>query len=465
MKKPFQRALFIFRRDLRLEDNTGLIFALEQAKEVLCCFIFTSEQIENNPYRSDHCLQFMIESLEDLSEQLRSNKGELYLFWEDPAKIVEKCIDTLQVDLVVFNQDYTPYSLQRDQAIASVCKRKKIAFHSFHDALLQPPDQVLKADGKPYSIFTPFYRYSSKLEVALPQLNRYQNYFNQTIVFSENKNLYKKILPKRYTQEKGGRKEALKKVKNLKDFSEYDETRDFPDQDKTTHLSAHLKFTTCSVREIYYAIKEQLGESTELVRSLYWRDFFTTIAFHFPKVFKGSFHSKFDKLKYKNDQIAFQRWCEGNTGFPLIDAGMRQMNKTGYMHNRVRMVVASFLVKDLHIHWRWGERYFAQTLIDYDPAVNNGNWQWVSGTGCDAQPYFRVFNPWTQSTKFDPNCEYIKRWIPELARYPSKTIHNWYLQTNSETAYPKPIIDHAKESKRAVASYKKIVSINRKIKE
>jgi deoxyribodipyrimidine photo-lyase len=404
--------------------------------EVIPAFIFTPEQIDHNPYRSDHALQFMIESLEDL---LGALKGHLYIFYGEPEKIVADIIKKLKVDAIFVNQDYTPYSIKRDEKIALVCKKLGAAFHSYEDALLYPVHKTVKANGEPYLIFTPFFRNASRSRPALPQPNRYTNYYTKPISFAEGKNLYKKILPKRFPQVLGGRTEALKILKNLKNL------------DGTTHLSPHLKFTTCSPREIYYAIRDQLGPHSEFIRSLYWRDFFTAIAFHFPKVFKGAFHSKFDRIKWTYDKALFKKWCEGKTGFPIVDAGMRELNQTGFMPNRVRMIASSFLVKDLHIDWRWGEKYFAQKLTDYDPAVNNGNWQWVASTGCDAQPYFRIFNPWSQAKKFDPDCTYIKRWIPELEDVPPKAIHSGAIENS---AYPKPVVDHAKEAKKAVNAYR-----------
>ncbi len=460
MNPQFQRALFIFRRDLRLEDNTGLIFALKNAKEVIPCFIFTPEQIEHNPYRSDHCLQFMIESLEDLDKALKLKKGKLFLFFGKPEDIVEDCVKKVKVDAVVINRDFTPYSIKRDQKLSLICKKHQISFHSFDDVLLHPPEETLKANGKPYTIFTPYFRNASRLKVLPPTANRFDNYYSKPIPFSKDQSLYQKILPKRRIPPSGGRSEALKILKGLKKFSQYKAWRDFPAEYGTTHLSAHLKFTTCSPREVYTAIVKQISSRSELIRSLYWRDFFTSIAFHFPEVFKGAFHPKFNRLKWSYDKHAFKRWCEGNTGVPIVDAGMREMNETGYMHNRVRMIVATFLVKDLHIDWRWGEKYFAQKLIDYDPAVNNGNWQWAASTGCDAQPYFRIFNPWTQSEKFDPECKYIKRWIPELASLPPDRIHKWHLekQRGKEAGYPAPMIDHNQEAKIALSAYKKAAS-------
>lgn len=456
MEKLFKKALFVFRRDLRLEDNNGLVFALENAEKVIPCFIFTPEQITHNAYRSDHCLQFMIESLEDLEGQLEKKGGKLFLFFDHPEIVVESCIKKLGVDGVVVNRDYTPYSSERDIKIDSVCKKLGVPFHYFDDALLHAPEDTVKADGTPYSIFTPFYRNASRFEVPACIENPYHNYDTAPISFSKRASFYHEILPKRKKQQVGGRAAALSILKNIRRFSDYEFIRDFPAENGTTHLSAHLKFTTCSAREVYYSLVKELGIDSALVRSLYWRDFFTSIAFHFPRVFKGAFHQKFDLVKWSYDKNVFKTWCEGKTGFPIVDAGMREMNTTGYMQNRVRMIVASFLVKDLHIDWRWGEKYFAQTLIDYDPAVNNGNWQWAASTGCDAQPYFRIFNPWSQQVKFDPECIYIKRFIPELSLYSPKVIHEWYLEKhyNQCCNYPAPMIDHTKESKIALASYK-----------
>jgi deoxyribodipyrimidine photo-lyase len=447
-----KKALFIFRRDLRLEDNTGLIFALKNADKVIPAFIFTPEQINRNPYKGNHCLQFMIESLEDLEDQLKKKRARLYLFFAKPEEVVKKCIEKLGIDAVIINRDYTPYSIARDRKIESLCKKRGIAFHSFDDALLHPPAMTLKSDGKPYTLFTPYYRNALKLDVERPKANRFSNYFAQPIPFAKDSSLYRKILPHREKQSEGGRKAALKILKKIARFSNYKSARDVPAKNATTHLSPHLKFTTCSPREVYQAIKR----NSELKRSLYWRDFFTMVAFYFPKVFKGAFHEKFNGLRWKYDRALFKGWCEGKTGFPIVDAGMREMNQTGFMQNRVRMIVASFLVKDLHIDWRWGEKYFAQKLIDYDPAVNNGNWQWAASTGCDAQPYFRIFNPWAQQKKFDKDCAYIKRWIPELASEDPKSIHEWYKQHSPD--YPPPLVDHAKEAKKTLQSYRSAAS-------
>lgn len=231
-------------------------------------------------------------------------------------------------------------------------------------------------------------------------------------------------------------------------------SRNLPSLSGTTGLSAHHKFGTISIRESYWAVRSALGKSHTLVRELYWRDFFTHIGFHYPHVLSGCFHERYDTLKWENDEVKFKAWCQGRTGFPIVDAGMRELNITGFMHNRMRMITASFLVKDLHIDWRWGEKYFAQRLVDYDPLVNNGNWQWAASTGCDAQPYFRIFNPWLQQAKYDPKCLYIKQWVKELAGCTPKRIHR--IQDNIPTEYVSPIVDHAVASQKAKAMFKAV---------
>lgn len=451
-------ALFLFRRDLRLEDNTGLLFALNQFDAVIPAFILTPEQIKHNPYRSDHCLQFMIESLQDLEKQLKKKGSRLYLFEGEPADIVSRCIQELSIDGLVVNRDYTPYSIARDKSLEKLCKKSSLSFHSFDDALLHPPEETLKKDGKPYAIFTPYFKSASKLPVPKPQANRKTNYYKRPIPFARPISHLNSIAPAKIDNSySGGRTQALKRLSKLATLHRYSKERDYPSLDATSHLSPYLKFTLISPREAYHAIASELSSHHELIRALYWRDFFTSIALFFPRVFKGAFHEKYNKVRWSYDRKKFDKWCRGQTGFPLVDAGMRELNETGFMHNRVRMIAASFLTKDLHIDWRWGEKYFAQKLVDYDPSVNNGNWQWAASTGCDAQPYFRIFNPWAQQQKFDPDCRYIKRWIPELAPETPQTIHNWFhSKRGSKSSYPDPILDHAKEAKIAINAYRRL---------
>ncbi|MCX7847016.1 MAG: FAD-binding domain-containing protein, partial [bacterium] len=255
---------------------------------------------------------------------------------------------------------------------------------------------------------------------------------------------------------RGGRREALRILGDLGGFKEYAKTRDFPAR-PTTGLSAHIKFGTVSLREVYAAACAALGRGHVLIRELYWHDFFTQIGWHFPHVFGHAFQRRYEKLGWREDEGMFQAWCEGRTGFPIVDAGMRELNTTGFMHNRVRMIVASFLVKDLWIDWRWGERYFAQRLVDYDPCVNNGNWQWAASTGCDAQPYFRVFNPWLQQRKFDGGGEYIRRWVPELAGLTLREIHTpGCAEVRARRGYPMPICDHGEASRLAKARFERV---------
>jgi deoxyribodipyrimidine photo-lyase len=437
--------LFIFRRDLRLEDNTGLIAALKNSSHVLPCFIFDPRQCDKNTYKSLASIQFMLESLKDLQATLKLKKKKLFLFYGSPEKIIENIIKLKKIDAVYFNTDYTPFSQKRDEAIMSTCKRHQVIIRSFHDALLNPPQATLKADQTPYQVFSHFYKNASKLPILNPQKNSYNNYYSGSIPFAEKDTIFKKILPQQNNNLalKGGRKACLEKLSDLSDITNYTNERDYPDKNATSHLSAYLKFTTCSIREVYYAIKQHMPRPESILRELYWRDFFTTIAFYFPHVFGQAFKAQYNNLSWQNNKKLFTAWCEGKTGFPIVDAGMRELNETGLMHNRVRLITASFLIKDLLIDWRWGELYFAQNLIDYDPAVNNGNWQWVASTGTDAQPYFRIFNPWLQQKKFDPDCHYIKKWVPELKNIDKKIIHNAWKTTIKLSNYPKPIVDHS----------------------
>lgn len=466
MLKKYKKSLFIFRRDLRLDDNTGLAQALKLSEVVIPSFIFDPLQISNNnPYKSNNAIQFMIESLQVLDIQLQKFDSKLYLFHGSPDAVVDKIIKNEQVNAIFINKDYTRYSQQRDERIEMVCKKNKISFHDHHDLLLNEPETALKKDGKPYTIFTPFYKNASSIPVVEPIKNHFKNYFTKPIGDAVSSTIYKKILPESNPDifVHGGLQQAQAILKHLGAYKDYPNERDYPYVEKTTGLSAHLKFGTCSVRQAYAAIKSELGVGHDLLRQLYWRDFFTHIAYNFPHVFGHAYNNKFKTLPWKNDEKMFKAWCDGNTGFPIVDAGMRQLNATGFMHNRVRMIVASFLTKDLHIDWRWGEKYFANKLVDYDPSVNNGNWQWSASTGCDAQPYFRIFNPWLQQKRFDPDCLYIKKWVPELKKFNSKDIHGLAKGGTRLSGYAVPLVDHAIESALAkkvykYAAYKKVFS-------
>lgn len=452
----YKKALFVFRRDLRGEDNTGLNAACSASQSVVPYFFIDPRQAGEHPYRSLRALQFLIESLTDLYDQLDGNISFVEGVVEQE---LEKIFKIEQCDAVFLNKDYTPFSLDRDNKVEAVCKKAGIAFHSFDDVLLVSPHEALKDNGQPYTVFTPFYKKMVHREPKAPQFTNFEK------KLTVNKKIAKKQIAdffplqgKVVNEIVGGRINAKKKLSwAVKNLADYEKKRDFLIE-PTSMLAAYLKFGCLSVREVYEALSQAYGKGSVLVRQLYWRDFFTTIAFHFPHVFGRSFNERYDRVKWSDDNKKFERWCTGTTGFPIVDASMRQLNQTGYMHNRGRMIVASFLTKDLHIDWRLGERYFATKLIDYDPAVNNGSWQWAASTGCDSQPYFRVFNPWLQQKKFDKHAEFIKQWVPELRSVSPEKIHTLFkLKDITPAGYHKPIVDHSLESKVAVARFKQVL--------
>jgi deoxyribodipyrimidine photo-lyase len=449
--KIYDTSLFIFRKDLRTADNTALNLALQQSKKVIACFIFDKRQLETHSYQSKPALHFMLQSLGDLQNQFKNINSKLTLFQGLPSDIIENLHARNNIQAVFFNRDYTPFSLQRDSEISMLCAKLNIDLFVCADALLNEPEQAVKNDGGAYKVFTAFYNNARQICVPQPQPLT----IGQFLTVDSTTTLEEISLLDTFqtTTIQGGRVVALAQLENIKRCVHYAENRDVPALQNTSHLSAHLKFGTISVREAYAAITKDLGFEHSLLRQLYWRDFLTHIAFHFPQVFGHAFVEKFDKIPWENDLQKFQAWTDGKTGFPIVDAGMRELNETGFMHNRVRMIVASFLTKDLRISWRWGERYFAQHLIDYDPCLNNGNWQWSASTGCDAQPYFRIFNPWLQQQKFDPNCGYIYRHVPELRAISAKILHQWD-KKHYGNFYPKPIVDHSYESSLTKALFK-----------
>ena len=444
----YKHSLFIFRRDLRLQDNTALHEALAQSASVSCCFIFDPRQVEaSNEYRSNNAIIFMQESLAELADAIAAHKGTLNFFYGVAQTVVEEILNNNPtLDALFINKDYTPFSLKRDAALQQLADKHDRTFHAYDDVMLQEPNTIKNGQNKFYRMFTPFYKKALEVEVApVVKLARH-NFSGLKLKGSEHLEALIKqmaIIPDALEPAtRGGSKQAHTILQSIATFDNYTKLHNIPEH-MTTLLSAHLKFGTLSVRECYTAFNQKLKNPQPLVRALYWRDFFTYIAYHNPGVFKGPFKEKYNHISWINNTDYFKAWCNGTTGFPIIDAGMAQLNQTGFMHNRVRLIVASFLVKDLMIDWRWGERYFAQKLIEYDPAVNNGNWQWCASTGCDSTPYFRIFNPWRQQEKFDPQCVYIKRWIPQLALYPNKKIHEWYKPIyDKEKTYPRPLVDH-----------------------
>lgn len=444
-----QKTLFIHRRDLRLIDNTALNEARKQGNPVIGCFILNPEQVEEQPYRSSNAIQFMVASLQELQEEYEERGGRLHIFYGDPAEVVEQLIQEEGVRDIYFNKDYTPFSKKRDERIVDVAKKYSVSVHQYDDALLTAPGEVCKDDGTPYSVFTPFFK--KAFEIEIPKLASLEQgtFYAQNIASSYKGSLEDCIPGKNaHILLQGGRKEGLRLIRELEDIKKYKDERDFPYKKKTSHLSAHHKFGTVSIRETYWGAKAHMSKREDFIRELYWRDFYTHLAYHFPHVFEGAFMSQYQDVKWDWDEEKFDAWKDGKTGFPIVDAGMRELKETGYMHNRVRMIVASFLTKDLHISWQWGERYFATQLTDYDPCVNNGSWQWAASTGADAAPYFRIFNPWLQQKKFDPDAQYIKKWVPELADASPEEIHKGDTKRIS-LSYREPMLDHKKEAEEA----------------
>jgi deoxyribodipyrimidine photo-lyase len=459
MSSRFKRSLFIFRRDLRIDDNTALKAALELSDELIPCFIFdprlSNKQRKHFNYNS---FQFLLESLQDLKMQLKGKAANLFLFSGLPENIISQIHKDTGIDAVFFNKDYTPFSRKRDDIIEKTCTELNIDVLTFHDSLLHEPGAVLTGKGQPYRVFSQFFKKASAQEIPLPVELDADNFYSEKLSMDQVSLSSFKLFDKNPSiAVKGGRASALSVLQDIWKFDNYDKERDVPSVKGTTYLSAHNKLGTISIREFYYYVVSELGKEHTLINELHWRDFFTHIAIEFPQVFTNSFKSKYDNIQWSNDASLFKAWCLGKTGFPIVDAGMRELNVTGYMHNRVRMIVASFLVKDLHIDWRWGERYFASKLVDYDPCVNNGNWQWAASTGADSQPYFRIFNPWRQQKRFDPECIYIKQWVPELTEVDSKAIHS--LEHDPQLLgvdYPQAIVDHAQERNLALSVFKAV---------
>lgn len=462
--------IFIFRRDLRLNDNKGLIHALGTKQKVLPIFILTPEQLsKTNKYKSDNAVQFMMESIRELNDQLKSKGSRLRLFYGKPQQVLDKLLNKLHnVNTVIANMDYTPYARLRDQQLNKVCKDYDVKFILTEDYLLNPVASILTGNKNVYTKFTPYWRKASKISVNKPQniTGTRLNYWPaRKIISGEFKigSLHKFYRENPNLLHNGGRINGLRQLKLSKKQTNYNKNRNYLDL-KTTELSAHIKFGTVSIREVYWYFKQVLKDnSKDLIKQLYWREFYSNVTWGYPQVLQGqSLKPNYDRIRWRTGDKAkrwFKLWTLGQTGFPIVDAGMRQMNTTGFMHNRCRMIVASFLVKTLLIDWRVGERYFAKTLYDYDPSNNNGGWTWVSGGGADSQPYFRIFNPWNQSKKHDPDCVYIKHWIPELKKVESKAIHQWYEYYSDYKGikYPKPIVDYKIEKNKALSAYKKVL--------
>lgn len=425
--------IFWFRRDLRLEDNAGFYKAIRGKYPVLPLFIFDPNILEKLP-KNDARVSFIHTTLLKLKSQLKEAGSDLAVFYENPIKVIQALQSEFSIQHVIANHDYEPYGIQRDQEMATYLNGSGIGFHTFKDQVIFEKDEIRKADGNPYVVYTPY----SKL-----WLNRY---FEQAPLpcYDPNpyfKNLLHPVNFERITLEAMGFEPSNIKVKPY-DISEetllaYESNRNFPGKiGGTSNLSPHLRFGTVSIRSLVTQAA-QINNITFL-KELIWREFFMQILWHFPHTVHQSFKPQYDRIEWNNDEADFEKWKQGITGYPIVDAGMRELNATGYMHNRVRMIVASFLCKHLLIDWRWGEAYFAEKLLDFELSSNVGNWQWAAGSGVDAAPYFRIFNPTTQMDKFDKDRRYIDHWVPE-----------W----RSEK-YPHPMIDHSYARERCLKTYK-----------
>lgn len=428
-------SVFWFRRDLRLEDNAGLCQALSSEYPVLPIFIFDTNILKRFEDKKDRRVDYIHQALSDINIQLKLFNSRLNTFYGNPAEIFKMLLEEFDVQAVFCNRDYEPQAIKRDTEMYHFFSEQNIPFKAYKDQVIFDKNEVLKNDGTPYTVYTP---YSKKWKERLTA-EHYKPY--QTDFLNFLKQDFKEI---HSLKEIGFEKTDMIFETPKLDISiikEYDKYRDYPALQGTTQLGIALRFGTISVRKcVAFALEHNQTWLNELI----WREFFMQILYHFPKVENQSFKAKYDAIQWRNDERKFEQWCDGKTGYPIVDAGMRQLNETGYMHNRVRMIVASFLCKHLLIDWRWGEAYFAQKLNDYDLSANNGNWQWAAGSGCDAAPYFRVFNPTTQTEKFDKDLAYIKKWLPE----------------SGTEKYPKPIVEHSAARERALKVYADAVKEN-----
>jgi len=428
--------IFWFRRDLRLDDNVGFYNALKSEHPVLPIFIFDEEILKKLP-KDDARITFIYETLQKMRSKLEDkNNSSIAMFHGEPATIYKNLLKKYNIDTVFTNRDYEPYAKERDDKIEQLLNDNTIKFKTFKDQVIFEQNEVTKKDGLPYVVYTPY------MKVWKEQFKTYTLDFYYTSSFLKNL-IQDKELPNLTLSDIGFAKSNQKIKKHIVTpalIQNYEDTRNFPAQDSTSKLGPHLRFGTVSIRKM---IEKAITEKNEIFwQELIWREFFMQILWHFPHTSKKSFKAKYDRIEWRNNEAEFLKWCNGQTGYPLVDAGMRQLNETGFMHNRIRMLVGSFLCKHLLIDWKWGEAYFAEKLHDYEMASNIGNWQWVAGSGVDAAPYFRIFNPTTQIKKFDSDLAYIKKWVPDF----------------QEFTYPKEMVDHKEARERCLATYKEALN-------
>ena len=431
-------SIFWFRRDLRLYDNAGLYYALRGNFPVVPVFLFDTNILDNLEDKKDRRVEFIHKTLVGMQEDLAQLDTSLEVYYGTSERVFQKLLEKFNIQTVFTNHDYEPYAIERDAAIKRLLAQRNISFKSFKDQVIFEKDEVLKVDGKPYTVYTPYSEKWKDRATAFyikpyPVKKYFNNFFKQPAG---------KVLSLDSMGFKGTNKAFPSGTPDDELIKYYNNSRNFPGTEGTSRLGIHLRFGTVSIREIVAKANEL---STDFLNELIWREFYMSILWHFPRVGRHkAFKEEYDNIKWRNNEDEFDKWCRGLTGYPIVDAGMRQLNETGYMHNRVRMITASFLCKHLLIDWRWGEAYFAEKLLDFDLAANNGGWQWVAGSGCDAAPYFRIFNPQLQVKKFDKDLRYIKRWVPEL----------------NEFDYPKPIVDHVAARERCLQAYKAALSHN-----
>ena len=430
MKQPVN--IFWFRRDLRLDDNKGLYEALKDNLPVLPFFIFDKNILDKLP-KDDARVTFICNTLQRMYSRLQDEYASgIAMFHEKPIEVFKQLLKTYTIQTVYANHDYEPYATKRDSEIMEFLASKSILFKTFKDQVIFEKEEIVKSNGEPYVVYTPYMKaWKAKFKSISLQSFETKDLLNNLIKDKKLPNLGLTDI---------GFKASNQQILDYKIspsiIQAYEAKRNFPAKDATSRLGPHLRFGTLSIRNV---IKKAIAETNEIfLQELIWREFFMQVLWHFPHTCEQSFKRKYDRMEWRNNEEEFKAWCEGKTGYPLVDAGMRQLNKTGFMHNRVRMLVGSFLCKHLLIDWRWGEAYFAEKLHDYEMASNVGNWQWVAGCGVDASPYFRIFNPTTQIEKFDKLHEYIKTWVPEF----------------QEQSYPTPVVDHIFARERCLKTYK-----------
>ena len=486
MSSPPRICIHIFRRDYRLYDNTTLIQACHTFDLVIPIFIFTDKQINpaKNPYRSDNAVQFLCESLADLDTQLRRHQSQLYIFHGDEFVILEalmktKTLDSHRLAGISFNADYTKYSQERDARITELCKSNKLECLTLDDICLHPPGEILTSTGKVYTKFTPFWRAGMALPVRQSVPNPAKNYIQPSSLIakalkklSDWISLEDVMKPKsrggrilgelnHHLPEHGGRENGLKILKKIAEWRDYDDQHDQL-MYNTTHLSPFNKYGCVSIREVYHTMLDKLGKENGVIRQLFWRDFFYHLSHANPEIYTNALNPKYRNIRWEKNLAGWRAWCDGRTGYPIVDACMRELNTTGYMHNRGRLIVSNFLCRLMHQDWHLGERYFASKLYDYDPAQNNFGWQ-VSGansSGTTSRPLEQtILNPWIQSAQFDPKGEYIKKWCPELADVSPRDLHRWQDKCddwiNKGVKYMKPMLDYKEEKEKNLKMYRK----------